>query len=109
MAAENPFFKDIAQGTWEKVATGSSIGYIYPQKQGVIYYHTYKLTGEAVPDPTPVPGDDDFIGVPIYYRIERIAGQDVLIGGVVMGGSVLLDHYIYAQLADGRVIIQRGN
>jgi len=109
MGAENPVHVETVQGEWTVVALASTLGFIYPQKQGVVYYHTYKLAGEAAPDNTPVPGDDNFIGVPVYYRIERIAGKNVLVGGVVMGGSVPLDHYIYTDIDAGRIILQRGN
>jgi hypothetical protein len=109
MAAENPEIIDTTENEWTPVASAATLGFIYPKDGDVVYYHTYKLAGETAPDDTPVPGDDDFIGVPVYYRDERIAGETVLVGGVVMGGSAPLDHYIYTKGGAGKLIIQRGN
>ena len=37
------------QGQWTKIATDVIVGQVWRMEKNVIYYHTYRLTGEAAP------------------------------------------------------------
>ena len=37
------------QGQWTKIATAVTIGQIWRMEKKAIYFHTYRLTGEAAP------------------------------------------------------------
>lgn len=61
------------------------------------------LAGDAVPDDLILPADDLFEGVPIYYRLERIAGETVVVGFAGITSSVKIDVYIYCETELGRI------
>lgn len=110
MAAENPQIVEIAvEGVWTLVAENILTGLIKILKGDVVYYETYRLTGEGAPEATPVPGDADFEGAVMYYRLERIAGETVVVGPGGFGSTSPLDYYIYCQGGPGRVRIDKGS
>lgn len=61
------------------------------------------LAGDAVPDNEILATDDDFEGVPVYYRLERIAGETVVVGFAGITSSVEIDVYIYCEDEPGRI------
>lgn len=109
MAAENPEIVNIPDpNVWTPVATNILTGLIKILKGDVVYYETYRLTGDDPPEVTPVPGDDDFEGAVMYYRLERIAGETVVVGPGGFGSTSPVDYYIYCQGGPGRVRIDKG-
>ncbi len=61
------------------------------------------LAGDAAPDDAILPVDNLFEGVPVYYRLERIAGETVVVGFAGITSSVRIDVYIYCETEPGRV------
>jgi len=61
------------------------------------------------PDDAVVPGDADFEGVAVYYRIERINDEPIIIGSIAVRSTVSRDIFIYSKGADGRIRIDEGD
>lgn len=63
------------------------------------------LAGDAVPDDSILPADNLFEGAPVFYRLERIAGETIVTGFAGITSSVKIDVYIYCETEPGRVRI----
>jgi hypothetical protein len=115
MTAKNPVVipeATLVEDTWVKIAEGVKSGIIFPLKDDVVYYQTHRITPvapEDEPSDTLTPADDDFEGVVIYYRLERIAGESVVIDGASVTSTVPRDIYVYCQGGAGRVRFDRGD
>ena len=109
MALANPVPMSIPADQWTPAATAIQRGTveIHQQYTGVLYYRTYVKAGDPAPSNLILPGDDDFLGVPIYNRQDRIAGQTVYVGGLLIDELEDVDIYLWAVAGDGRVIVAR--
>ena len=112
MTAQNPIILDeidLPADVWTPVGIAVKRGFAHVLKGDLVYYQTHRLTGEAAPDDLILPDDPAFEGVPVYYRIERIAAEPVTLGGNAINSSVLRDIYIYCKNKPGRLRIDIGN
>jgi len=107
MALENPVIVPTGQGQWALVVTNVQRATVDIQNGDVLYYRTYRKTGEAAPSNLIPPGDADFEGVPVYNRRDRIAGQDVFVGGLLVDEFEAVDVYLWTVGGAGRVIVGR--
>jgi len=108
MAAANPVLLDIPVDEWTPVAINVLSGVVHIIKADAIYYQTYRLTGDPAPSNSFVPGDDDFEGVPIYNRVDRVAGESILVGGGLLGAISGIDVYVWAKNAAGKIRVDIG-
>jgi hypothetical protein len=67
-----------------------------------------QLAGDAVPDDSILVTDDLFEGVAVYYRLERIAGETVVVGFAGIKSAIAIDVYLYCEDESGRVRVDRG-
>jgi hypothetical protein len=65
---------------------------------------------ELLPPPENLltPDVADFEGVTVYYRLERIAGKSVPVGGSIISSSVPRDIYVYPWSGEGKIILVLG-
>lgn len=105
MPPSDPIFVNVSADVWTPVAVdGVSVAVnILEAFADLVYYQTYRLTGQPAPDNTANPGDVDFEGIAIFNRRDRIAGKDVFVGGVEFQTSAGIDVYIYALGKAGKV------
>lgn len=111
MAAQNPIILNtdiMLADVWVKVATAVTRGFVHILKGDLIYYQTHRLTGETKPDDNILSDDPLFEGVAMYYRLERIAGETVVVGGDGINSSVDRDIYVYCKDNSGKVRIDIG-
>jgi hypothetical protein len=98
MAAQNPQIKDnLVAGQWNLVATDIKTGILHILKQDVIYYQTYRLTGQSAPNNSPSPGDADFEGALVYSDKQKFHNVTTIIGGASVTATSGIDVYIYVQ------------
>jgi hypothetical protein len=111
MAAQDPIILDeldLPADVWTKVGTAVRRGFIHILKGDLVYYQTHRLTGGTAPDDLILPDNPDFEGVPVYYRLERIAGESVVVGVVGINSSVDRDIYIYCEAKPGKIRFDEG-
>ena len=111
MAAQDPIILDedtMLADVWTKVATAVIRGFVHILKGDLVYYQTHRMIGEAKPDDEILPDDPLFEGVAMYYRLERIAGETVVIGGDGINSSVERDIYVYCKDKPGKVRVDIG-
>ena len=111
MAAANPIILDettMLQDVWVKVAIAVTRGFVHILKGDLVYYQTHRLTTETAPDDLILPADPLFEGVAMYYRLERIAGETVVVGGDGINSSVERDIYVYCKEKPGKVRVDIG-
>lgn len=106
MSVNDPEILDLIADQWTPVAINAINGAINILKEDVVYYQTYRLTGNDSPSNIHAPGDTDFEGIVIYNRRDRIAGQEIFTGGLQFSATAEIDVYIYATGA-GKVRIDK--
>lgn len=74
-------------------------GFIEPLLASSLYYQTWRETGQDAPTTE----EFDTEKTAIYYRVDRLAGEDVIFGGGVISNDVGIDVYIRSEGADGKI------
>ncbi len=107
MPVNNPALVDLIADQWNPAIINALRGVINILEPfaNVLYYQTYRRTGEAAP--TSAPGDPDFDKVAIYNRRDRVAGREVFVGGGQFQASSGIDVYIYPANGPGKVRIDQ--
>jgi hypothetical protein len=111
MAAVNPEIIELTEpDAWTPVAENIQSGFVHILDPNVVYYQTFRLVSNpgTAPDSDTSPGDADFEGAVIYYRVDRIAGESVPIGGALIGSTEPIKFYIYVSGGPGRVRLDKG-
>lgn len=105
MPPSDPNFVNAPADEWTPVVVDavSVVINILEAFADLVYYQTYRLSGQPAPDNTANPGDVDFEGIAIFNRRDRIAGKDVFVGGVEFQTTAGIDVYIYALEKAGKV------
>lgn len=94
--ASNPQLNySLVSNTWNLVSTNITDGLLHILKGNIIYYHTYRLTGDPAPSNTPIPGDNDFEGVMIDIITYTLHNTEVTIGTATINATDAIDVYIY--------------
>jgi len=97
--AVKPEIIDLPDGDIIQVATAVRNGFLIPLLGDSKYYQTWRATGED--EPTEEEFEEE--KVLIYTRIDRVAGEDVLVGGAVIGDIKDIDVYVRSEGADGKI------
>ena len=107
MPVNSPALVDLIADQWNPAiinALRGNINILEPFAN-VLYYQTYRRTGEAAPDNAL--GDPDFEEVVIYNRRDRVAGREVFVGGGQFRASSGIDVYIFPLAGAGKVRIDQ--
>lgn len=107
MPVNDPALVDLIADQWNPAIINALRGVINILEPfaNVLYYQTYRRTGEAAPDNAP--DETDFEGMEIYNRRDRVAGREVFVGGGQFRASSGIDVYIYPLAGAGKVRIDQ--
>ena len=111
MASEDPVILELTEDVWTEIASDVRSGFVHVKKGDVTYFQTHRITDIPKADPPSAvltPDDDLFEGAAVYYRMEKIAGNRVPIGGAAIRSTVGRDIYIYPWKGPGRIRLDEG-
>lgn len=107
MPVNNPALVDLIADQWNPAIINALRGVINILEPfaNLLYYQTYRRTGEAAP--AVAPGDPDFEGMEIYNRRDRVASREVFVGGGQFQASSGIDVYIYPVNGTGKIRVDQ--